>query len=85
VTTTEPEWDEAERGWAEALALLEADTCSGCGHPLSETTEPDAEGDWDTPLPDRCHACTALAIHQERYAKTPHVHALRWQVHRKGA
>lgn len=40
----EPLWTDIDRD--EALALLQAewDACRGCGQPLSESTDPDAEG-----------------------------------------
>ena len=34
----EPLWLEDDRAWAIALLQVEAETCRGCGHPLSETT-----------------------------------------------
>ena len=68
VTETDPEWTEEDRAWAIALLEVEADTCSGCGQPLSETTRAEAEGGYEVPPPTRCHACTALHTHQERYA-----------------
>lgn len=66
---TEPEWDETNRAWALALAEVEADSCHGCGQPLSQTTDPDAEGAYEVPAPTRCHACTTLHIHQDKYAE----------------
>lgn len=69
MTETEPEWTEEDRAWAIALGELHADTCQGCGQPLSESTSPDAEGGYDVPAPTRCHSCTVLHKHQDKYAE----------------
>lgn len=69
MTEVEPEWTEEDRAWAIALLELHADTCGGCGQPLSQSTDPDAEGGYEVPDPTRCHACTALHKHQEKYAE----------------
>ncbi len=80
-STTEPEWDDEQQGWAQAHALLQADTCSGCGGWLSETTQPDREGQYEVPPPHRCHRCTSLSIKRREYAeKTQHAHALHFIV-----
>lgn len=69
MTVTEPEWTEEDQAWAIALLQLEADTCPGCGQPLSQSTLPAAEGEYEVPAPTRCHCCTTLHVHQERYAE----------------
>lgn len=51
--------------WAVALEALEADTCGGCGHPLSETTDASAEDSYRLGLPIRCHACDAWERHMD--------------------
>jgi hypothetical protein len=71
VTHVEAEWDEKERAWALALLDVEADVCPGCGHPLSETTDPDAEGGYEVEEPTRCHACTPLGKAHEVYKDHP--------------
>jgi hypothetical protein len=63
----EPEWDEHEQAWALALVEDEADTCRGCGQPVSETTHPDAAGGYEVPLPVVCHGCRALHHRQKNY------------------
>jgi hypothetical protein len=78
----EPEWDEAERGWMLALAVVEADRCPGCGGALSETTDPDSEGSYRVPEPDRCHRCTAIAQRQDGYREAKHNHALLYHAER---
>lgn len=44
-----------------ALANHEADTCTGCGGLLSETTDPANEGAYLPEPAVRCHRCTALS------------------------
>ena len=68
----EPLWLEDDRAWAMALLEVEADTCSGCGNPLSETTAFifDAKGrkvPAHTYAASRfvCAACDVIAIKQE--------------------
>lgn len=60
---------------------MEADTCPGCGQPLSESTDPDHEGGYEVPLPTRCHACTALHVHQDKYVESKP--GLMFEVHPK--
>lgn len=67
VTVREPEWTEQDLAGAIALLKVEADTCPGCGEPLSEATHPDAEGGYQADLPTRCHACTELNRVREKY------------------
>ena len=43
-----------------ALWAVEADTCNGCGQPLSESTDPVNEFGY-TAEPHRCHACSAMS------------------------
>jgi hypothetical protein len=65
VTETEPEWDEEQRGWAYALADIEADLCpGGCGQPLVESTAVGADDDYDVRF-IQCHACAARARRTE--------------------
>lgn len=66
-TEIEPEWSDDDRAMALALHDEVAERCSGCGQPLSETTDPlrdpnnpDRTGEYVAGLPYRCHACTAL-------------------------
>lgn len=79
-------WTEHDRSLAVALTLHEAMLCSGCGHPIEESTAEDADpatrdGAWhyEVPAPHRCHACTAVSAEQNKYADAPHPHALRWR------
>lgn len=79
---------EADRLLWRALRDYEADLCV-CGHPRSEAWDPknqgwgpDHTGHYDTGAPFRCHACTALAKAQARYAETEpkDVPGTHWQV-----
>ncbi len=45
-----------------ALANHEADTCTGCGGLLSETTDPANDGAYLIEPAVRCHRCTVLSI-----------------------
>lgn len=69
-TTWDALWTEEDLGWALAQDAEDAERCQ-CGHPLSETTDPDAEGEYEAPLPTRCHACTALEKRREEYRESP--------------
>lgn len=69
MTVREPEWTEQDLGEAIALLKVEADTCR-CGEPLSESTDPKADGGYDVDDPIRCHACTALNAKRKQYDDT---------------
>lgn len=63
-------WSARDRELAKALLLHEADQCSGCGHPLSETLDPEREG-WYDVHEDICAGCLALEKHAEREEREP--------------
>jgi hypothetical protein len=44
---------------------VEAETCSGCGHPKAETFDPDSEGAFDASVLV-CHACAARRKAEKR-------------------
>lgn len=67
VTVREPEWTKQDLAEASALLQVEADTCRGCGQPMSESTQVEAEDGYDVDLPTRCHACTELNRVRDRY------------------
>lgn len=52
----EPLWLDRDREWALALRLVEAENCTGCGHRLEESLDPELEGQWRAEIL-RCHAC----------------------------
>lgn len=61
---------------------MEADTCNGCGQPLSETLRPEAFQGYSAPLPMACQGCKALHARQAEYGDDRHLSALRFQVQR---
>lgn len=61
---------------------MEADTCTGCGQPLSETTKADAEDGYHSDLPVVCHGCKAVQRRQKDYAEDEFAPALRFTVTR---
>jgi hypothetical protein len=69
VTVRESEWTAQDLAEAMALLKVEADTCSGCGEPLSESTDPEASGGYDVDDPIVCFACAPLNKAREYYAK----------------
>jgi hypothetical protein len=77
VTTTDPEWTEEDREMALRLFEYEKSLCGGCGHPLSETTDPHNEFAYGPASPPiRCHRCTAVEIESDRHQEKPHPGAL---------
>jgi hypothetical protein len=76
VTTVEPEWDDDNRAWAQALLAYEADLCPGCRQPMSETTSADHEGRYVSRPAIRCHRCTASSQASELYREAPQPNAL---------
>jgi hypothetical protein len=77
-----------------ALQAYEDGLCSGCGHPMSETMDPDLLDEWDYLTPHRCGACTQIAKSRDVAQKTwdqpealRHIPALPegWQERRESA
>lgn len=62
----EPLWLDEDRDWALALLEVEADTCPGCGQPLSESTHSDNEFAY-TASASRCHSCAAMRRYARRF------------------
>lgn len=54
-------WSPEDRAWALALAEVEADTCKGCGQPLSESMLAQNEDKYRSTL-WTCHGCVGAAI-----------------------
>lgn len=48
-----------------ALEQLERESCSGCGHPLEDSTDPEAMTDYRAKVLV-CHACRVVAREQEK-------------------
>jgi hypothetical protein len=65
-------WLPEDRWWAMALMEAESGLCE-CGHPLAETTAPEAEEAYGASI-TKCHACLAgiqrVAAFQEDGGKT---------------
>jgi hypothetical protein len=82
VTVVEAEWDDTERAWATALLDAEADECSGCGEPLSETLRPEAYQGYEVGPPAVCQGCKALHARQRSDADAgdKDLHANRYSV-----
>ncbi|MFJ2863678.1 hypothetical protein [Kitasatospora sp. NPDC087314] len=64
----EPLWTDSDRAWALALLTVEEDTCRGCGQPLTESTDADAENAWTAEV-IRCHACTTAHQRSTQFQK----------------
>lgn len=79
-TLTEPEWTPDDRALALQLADYEAELCDGCGHPLADTTDPDAEYRYEPGPAIRCHRCTAAHQAAALYEKSPHPRALHYTI-----
>jgi hypothetical protein len=88
------EWDQQSRDLIRALWELEADTCQGCGHPISEAWSALADPGnfngthvYQAPNPIRCHACTAQEIKKDTKSDSgagyPHPQALHFPVIRQ--
>lgn len=58
-------WTEQDTLLACAFVEYEAGLCSGCGHPLHESTERDAR--YEAPPPRRCKACDALGQRRDAH------------------
>jgi hypothetical protein len=69
--TVEPEWDAEQRAWPLALAELEAQSCSGCGGWLPETTSIEKSDGYVAEHPWRCHRCEALEIRRQQVRDKP--------------
>lgn len=77
-------WTHHDRTLALALSAFEADLCSGCGHPMDESMDPDNERAYFAPAPHRCHACTAIAVKTDEYIEVPHyTNVLRFNAEKK--
>lgn len=57
-TEGEPLWLDTDRLLALSLLHIEADTCSGCGHPRTESMDIDNAETYQTKI-IKCHACAA--------------------------
>jgi hypothetical protein len=70
VTVHDALFTEEDLDTAKAKKRNDAELCPGpCGLPLSETSDPNNQGEYIVPEPTRCFACTELEREQERLAK----------------
>ena len=46
MTTREPRWTDLDRAYVRALLEYRADTCSSCGHQMSECQDPKTARSW---------------------------------------
>jgi hypothetical protein len=67
ITSTEPEWDETDRGVIYALLDYQADLCPSCGLPMSDYLH--TEGKPDPPLSSSYAVCVAC-VAKERIFMT---------------
>jgi len=81
-STTEPLWLETDRSAAMALELYEADLCTGCGQPMSESTLLENEEQYQISY-EYCHGCVELDTYQDVLQKKAHAPALLTSVHLK--
>lgn len=70
-SSTSSAWTDDDRTAALDLLAHEASLCPGCGHPVAETTAPEAEERYHVPYPIRCHRCTATEQAQVRFQDMP--------------
>lgn len=68
-TVRDPAWTDEDRGWLLALIGEEADTCSGCGHPASETRDPALMYQWRL-VERKCWACVVLEADADARAES---------------
>lgn len=79
----EPMWTQEDTDLAVALTLIDADRCE-CGHPRSESMDPDNEFDW-TVEAVRCHSCAARERAAKGKGKDWDDAGIRWVTKRRGA
>ena len=80
----EPLWTAEDRAWAIALLEYEADLCSGCGQPRSESTDSKNEFRY-SPTVLVCHGCRKVATESEKWAESKaNTRGLMIGVHLKG-
>lgn len=76
-------WAEDDRAWAIALLEYEADICSGCGQPRSESMDPANQFKYESEAL-RCHGCSAVARESENWTDPKHNKGLMIGVTLKG-
>jgi len=76
-------WTADDRAWAMALLEYEADLCSGCGQPRSESMDKDNQFHYESTAL-RCHGCAAVAAESERWSSPRDARGLLIGVQLKG-
>lgn len=69
VTTHDALFTPEDLDYAKAKRRNDAEDCPECGLPLSETTNPENQGEYVVPDPDRCFACTEMERKKEQLVK----------------
>lgn len=79
----EPLWLDDDRAWALALLQVEAETCTGCRQPLTESMDPALEEAWRAEVV-LCHACATAGRTAEHYRQHGgDAHGANVRVHRR--
>lgn len=67
----EPEWDDTERGWMQAMAFYRDHVLCpcGCGYPRDVAWDPATEFSREVPPPTRCHVRTGITLAQQDWAR----------------
>lgn len=60
-------WSRRDAALAQAAEMLDRSRCPGCGTPLWLAYDPKLERKWKSPLPNRCHPCTAKGKRMAEY------------------
>jgi hypothetical protein len=68
VTEREPEWLDDDREWLLALLAEQRNTCSGCGHPVDISHDPDTAKTWRLQT-STCQACLVLDMDRHNAAE----------------
>lgn len=76
-------WTPRDAALAQAAEMLDRSRCPGCGTPLWLAYDPKLEKKWESPLPNRCHPCTAKSQRMKQYEgdDVTHRDALHFDVH----
>lgn len=85
VESVDPEWSQEWVDLALAFATWEADLCTGCRQPMTETTDPENEFLYVALPAVRCHRCTASGIASDSVRDDRQSHALHIPVELRSA
>lgn len=65
MTVREPRWTDTDRALVRALVEYEADTCSSCGHQMSECHDPKTARTWEV-ITHVCEPTRVAQVEAER-------------------